>query len=484
MTPHGATPRRRWAFRLLLAALVAPLAAAAALLAWLAWETRWAAARPSDRDATEFVRDGGDWVSVHPRMLHQRFAAEKPRGAFRAFVLGGSQAMGVPYAAVAPSRRLGPGLNEGGIPTWLRHTLSAVLPGRSVEVVNAAKHARDLRDNLDTFRWVLRNGAPDLVVVLSGDNERWAAMDGIETPEEGVRLRRGARLRPVLDRLTAAYRESARALVSEAETAGVDVMFLTVPDNVRDWFPAGPEDFDLDAVLGALEASRWEEALSRLDREPRPENPLWIFCRAKALDRSGRPEDARSLYARARDLDESFLRCRSEWNDVVRGLRGGTLRVLDLERLMEARAADGLPGFDLFHDYCHLRLEENRYAAKAVAAEYALWKGLPAGGLDGLELPDVLGRKRWVLYGLKAVQWARLKYYSRSVKSRDVNTRAVIEGYRKSMAEADRLLRTTYGRPSGEAAGPGLGGASRASPVFRRQGGAEPERGLRLPPER
>lgn len=160
----------------------------------------------------------------------------------------------------------------------------------------------------------------------------------------------------------------------------------------------------------------------------------------------------------------SFLRCRTPWQDAIRAVRSPFVRVIDMERIVsEKYALHGLPGNDLFHDYCHFRLEANRRVAYEVARAFAQDRGLP---LEPLEKAAASPAPLWspgelrALYLLERIKWFRWKYYSLNKKVRDANTRAVMDGYERAYQEWKqvRALSGLAGRPPGdppETAGPG-----------------------------
>lgn len=88
----------------------------------------------------------------------RRFLAEKPANGFRVFVVGGSSAAGTPYPT------------SYAFSGWLEQLLVAALPGRSVEVTNAAFSGYATRRVLTVVREIARH-EPDLLVVYAGHNE-------------------------------------------------------------------------------------------------------------------------------------------------------------------------------------------------------------------------------------------------------------------------------------------------------------------------
>ncbi|MBM4087298.1 MAG: SGNH/GDSL hydrolase family protein, partial [Planctomycetes bacterium] len=86
------------------------------------------------------------------------FCARKPRGTLRLFCLGDSAAYGRPY------------FPQAAFSAWLARDLRIALPGRPIEVINAAQ------PGMDSFGVRLVAGEalqfqPDLIIVYCGNNE-------------------------------------------------------------------------------------------------------------------------------------------------------------------------------------------------------------------------------------------------------------------------------------------------------------------------
>jgi lysophospholipase L1-like esterase len=86
------------------------------------------------------------------------FLARKPESVYRIFVVGGSSAAGFPYGY------------ERAFPAWLERRLSAVLPGRRIEVVNAAVEGYASR-RIAAIVDEMAGYEPDLLIVYMGHNE-------------------------------------------------------------------------------------------------------------------------------------------------------------------------------------------------------------------------------------------------------------------------------------------------------------------------
>ena len=420
-------PNFRSSGKILLWAVLAGGLLFLALLALQLAEMAYVARLPASKSA--FCPEGDRLVVCSPRMVRGSFPRRKEPGAFRVFIVGSSQAMGSPYVfqRFNTISRLFP--NEGGLATWLQDYLSAALPGRAVEVINAAQgNSVAMNRHLEVFREVAAAGSPDLVVVLAGNNERPAEVRDNILPA-GVDL--DAALAPAVRSFRGALREMTRLSSRE----GFRLYLLTVPNNVRDYIPEG------------------DEAAA-------------LFRRARALDEQGRRDEARLLYVRAKDRDRSFFRTRSAFNEAIRQASGPGVRVIDMERLLRAYAQDGIPGGDLFHDACHLKLRANQLAAYEVARYFTKDYGLsPDLGerLRGLRLRSVDRRALGVLYWLKVVKWAQYRFlrifFPRELRSFEPNAGAVLRGYWGSLQDLKVIDDQILLRRDGVMAGSGRAGA-------------------------
>jgi len=171
--------------------------------AWLLGRTDVVStASPDDRvlfvDGELFRLRGEEYGTTrlaHTSLVPSTFPADKG-DAWRAFVLGGSLAMGSPYT------NQGQGVEHpGGVSSWLRAGLASAKTG-PVEVINVAAGAQSSHRVLRIAQEVVRY-EPDLLIVLTGNNE------GIPDP---------AALREVAHRF-ASYR-LLRALVAPPTATG------------------------------------------------------------------------------------------------------------------------------------------------------------------------------------------------------------------------------------------------------------------------
>ncbi|MCZ7685991.1 MAG: hypothetical protein M5U28_47420 [Sandaracinaceae bacterium] len=312
----------------------------------------------------------------------------------RVIVVGGSAALGFPYAYEASfARRLARARPE-------------------LRVINAGQAAWASGQVLGVARRALRDFAPAALVVYTGNNElfAWRQQDG-----EGHELERalatsralagalwlGHRLRargdvrreaPLLgwrhalenpaaafdvrawrrqrEAHAEAFRAHLRAIRDEARARGARVILCTVPFRHRlspsfhhpQPISAG-QRARLSRAAAAIEADP-EAALRALDRAiaDEPEAAVAHAMRGDALERLERHEDARAAYAQAREHTVGHLGMRLTIDSIVREVAGED-ELLDLRALFDARSIDAL-----VEDDCHPTPEGHALIASELAA--------------------------------------------------------------------------------------------------------------------
>ena len=369
--------------------------------------------------------EAGDRYAISPAFAKffrpDSFAARKPPGEFRAFVLGGSTVQGRPFAI------------ETAFATWLELSLRAADPSHPWEVVNCGGISYASYRLVPILREVLAY-QPDLIVLCTGQNEFLEDRTyghlkrlprPIRRPLEFVAnlrtfgLARRAALglagwsdhapegRPILGPevqalldykggLEAYHRDetwrqdvidhfafNVRRMVRIAREAGVPIILVNEVANL-DMPPFKSEHrADLtDPELRRFE-SCWDEARSTYETSlPRSiqtlERAIAIddqhagihYTLAKCLQDLGRSDEAKAEFLLAKELDVCPLRILQPMVEAVRaiGRETGT-PVIDLTEFFEARSPGGIPDGDWMVDHVHPSIAGHQLIGDALADE-------------------------------------------------------------------------------------------------------------------
>jgi hypothetical protein len=381
-----------------------------------------------------FVRRGDELVANHPLMPPQSFPAHKPAGERRIFLLGGSQAMGDPYVH-SISELEGVDLdalgltNTGGIATWLEEYFRLLDPQRRVRVVNAAVGSQDLGTVARVLAEIAETGSPDVAIVLSGNNESYNRKFASRQEFE-------AALAELTDRFASGIEEILRI----ASTRSFDLYLATVATNLRDWVPTHEGQPIASADINRfLDQHDWRAALRRFEEEGRTDHALYHYFRAKAFESEGDLESAYDAYMRAKDNDYNLIRAHSAWNDLIRAAAGSHANVVDLEAIVRTDASVRIPGFDLFHDHCHFRIQANAQVAKALVQQYRHDEDLTGAELPALDVQARLRDSLRALYAIKESKWQRLQEVSQFDYLGDRNRESVRREFEAAKDDLERL---------------------------------------------
>jgi len=450
-SPRGPRGARKWIFRLL-AATVVPVVFFVLLELTLRWagfgfETDFFVpldAKVSGRDART-TNQKYAWRFFPPTGARSpapaRFAASKPPGTYRIFVLGGSAAMGSPEPAFGFSR-------------VLQAMLRRRYPGARFEVINTAMEAI----NSHVVREIAAEAADydaDLFVVYLGNNEvvgpyglsdtfaefspslrtiraslwvkttrlgqllsravrrirvggRVEVWRGMETFIENTVAEDDSRLQQTVEH----FRRNLLDVLDTARAAGVGVIVCSVATNLRDCAPFASMHRQ---GLSAADRSRWDALVARgisCAKAGRADEVVEAFGQAAKIDdrfaelhyrlaqayfAGGRYDQARRHFTRARDLDTLRFRADSRINQAIRAVaderRGRGVYFVDAERAAaeDDPNAHGLPGRELFLEHCHMTFRGHYTVAAAVFRQVAaiLPEAIRGPSAGAVEPPDL-----------------------------------------------------------------------------------------------
>ena len=365
--------------------------------------------------------------------LEKPFPLERPPGGLRVFFLGASAAAGWPY-------ELSPYNNA----SLLEAKLKQLYPGRPVEVVNMAAGTYGSHRVKLILEEVVRYH-PDLIVLYNGNNEFLENLVFRPTRppapwDRSAVARLGFRVaveltspRPRFDvknyeladqisnRLSWAfskasrYREDPRqfrllldfyrfnmeSMVATAREAGVPLVLVTCPVNLKDWSPnVSRHRPDLAPAEKARWTALYREGVLALERgDPGAavaplaaavalddEYAAAHFSLGEALRRSGRAPEAKAQYLLALERDAFPFRELPEFQEVLRSIAAARqVPLADVLPPLEAAAGDGIPGDDLFVDYVHLTQRGQEIVAHEVVRTLLAHGLLPGVGAADVE---------------------------------------------------------------------------------------------------
>ncbi len=320
----------------------------------------------------------------------------KAPGVFRILSIGESTTFGAGYAPVASYSR------------FLEARLRRRLARDTLEVVNCGKNGYDSHD-WPTLAEELPAFAPDLLVLYVGHNElKKPNLLGVVDPLKAT-IARSRRLQRLLGTpkdelsvpptvtigsfLTPEQRQRAcdlfeagvGALLRVARELAIPVVVCIPSSNVLDHLPrlsivqpgrdAAAQVARIETVAREFELGALPDlAASAGDAEPRARVQLELgeidaalavdgeaailhFRRGRLLLALGRIDEARAAFARSLGLDGLPERASPDLIQVLRDLAvRERVVVADIEARFMAESARGVPGSDLFYDYCHPKL--------------------------------------------------------------------------------------------------------------------------------
>ena len=342
------------------------------------------------------------------RELH--FTTPKPAGTVRIVMLGGSAMQGYPQPKA---------LTNGA---FLEAMLNDVWAGeRTAQVLNLGATAMA---SFPAVRFLddMLGHDPDLVVVMSGNNEFYgaygvASLHTAGTSPTGMRFMRwmrGLGLKqwlddllikppsdekilkqtlmervavnqrvpaddPLRDAAEASLRAHLSQIVARCRQRGVPVILCTIPTNERGMAPIGVDDVASIArpkrgrfieLLGALDdAAGAAEAASLLQDAVavHADHARARFLLARALSSLGRHEEALAHYVAARDLDTMPWRATTAADGAVRqAARDGAI-LCDMVAAFRDESRNGVIGWELMDDHVHMSLRGQAMFARTVA---------------------------------------------------------------------------------------------------------------------
>ncbi len=351
------------------------------------------------------------------------FPVEKGDDTFRIFTFGGSTVKGRPYS------------KETSFTTWLELTLKAADPSRDWESINCGGISYASYRLVPMVEECL-DYEPDLFVICTGHNEfledrTYERLKEMPEPlavthHHVSRLRtytlfRTALLKaagkeakpPASDRHVMAedvealldyqgglevydrndqwtadvirhYEHNLRAMISLARAAGVKVLLVKPPSNLRDSPPFKSQNKDGLSIDEILE---WEELTTEAKTHFREDQPtaaklleralsiddrhaLTWYELGKCREALGQTEQARAAFLKARENDICPLRMLTPMEEILERVAVETqVPLVDAHALLEAESRMRILGSDQLVDHIHPSIEGHQQIADALLAE-------------------------------------------------------------------------------------------------------------------
>jgi len=341
-----------------------------------------------DRPLFELDSEGTLTTTDYAETTMVRSSFPKARGgAWRMFVLGGSFAMGTPYAYQ-------PGPAEpGGMPWFLRHHLKKMYPDQQIQVINMASGGQNSQRVKHISQKVIEY-EPNMLLIATCNNEGVLPPSIISEPLRKFGIYRlmtrlmmpGVRpeersyytpQHPDLHRLRDNFKENLEAIITLGKQHEVQVVLATLPVNLRytGTFRKHVIGEDRGKMAGELPPCIRRAAAPFRRGDNAAARALLGECDdPEAIRLLGLIQYASGEYARARRSLEQYTeavprnRCRPSFNRIIRDLAAAHPEVVlvDLARRAAKESRHGVPGYDLFLDFCHMTWQGNLAMAEEV----------------------------------------------------------------------------------------------------------------------
>jgi tetratricopeptide (TPR) repeat protein len=183
------------------------------------------------------------------------------------------------------------------------------------------------------------------------------------------------------------FAHNLRAMIRLCRDAGVPVIVIDPPSNLRDFSPFKSEhgadmtaaeksrlDARLQAAVRLVGTGDWTGALDSLDQciQQDPLYAAYYYWKGKALLGLGRKVEAREQFVRAKDLDVCPLRCISPINaEIVKIAHEERAMLIPFREILDRKVSEtgdrsGIPGNESFLDHVHLTIAMHQFVAELI----------------------------------------------------------------------------------------------------------------------
>lgn len=262
---------------------------------------------------------------------------------------------------------------------WAENTTLPVdlIPGKKLEIINACMPGYDSY-RVKIIAKEIMNYDPDLVVLLSGNNEYYS-QQGINLKAyysdkfltrfwllrtfkkhfSGINKEVEFNRTPNENKLYFNYENNIRNIAVAANDKNIPIVLCTLPLNVTGSVPDIPMPINKQFIRGKnfLDNGYYEKAITYLNefRKHNPGNLFGNYFLGRAYEKHGEHKEAKVRYSAAQNLMISFDTSNSMKNEIVRKIakeEGDGL--FDLEEVFFKISPNGLTDYKQFRDHCHI----------------------------------------------------------------------------------------------------------------------------------
>ncbi|MBL6449599.1 hypothetical protein JMN32_25030 [Fulvivirga sp. 29W222] len=295
--------------------------------------------------------------------------------------------------------------------------LSESIPGRKIEVVDLAKEGMRFEQLMEVIsESVLLN--PDMVIVFAGNN--WQPGSSLGTPYNFNMLQKTVGTSGQTQFIKDTLRDSLKSNVNDFKELltginaeyNIPVLYVMPEFNLGGFKPARKEYVShflpgnkmkiwseaYDSCLHAEASGGWEEVkkLAGQMMDMDTEHPFAYEMMAKYFEHIGDLRQRREFLEQLKDkalinaigtsAPRRFTVIRELVNDI---LKESPVTVVDLQEVLKKHSHEGIPGNELFLDYCHLNFRGIHLAMGALASQIAsiLGVNIDAASMSAIESP-------------------------------------------------------------------------------------------------
>lgn len=306
-----------------------------------------------------------------PTPSNDVFLKKKPANGYRIFVLGGSSAVGYPYAENQMFSRL------------LHIELTKQFKDKHIEIINTAMPAINSYTVLDFVPEIIEH-KPDAVLIYAGHNEYYGAL-GVGSSEflgkmpwlvNGLLTLKKLRTVQLILNLThtpsktEATSKNATLMERMAQEQSIAFNSETFYDGITQYTS------NLNAIVAILKSHNIKIILSELVSNVRDQKPFVslpsdssansLFKKAQLAEKAGQIKKAKKLYFNAKDRDALRFRAPEAFNSVIHKIaKNNNLPVVAMKSYFERYSGNNIIGEEVMVEHLHPNYKGYQIMARA-----------------------------------------------------------------------------------------------------------------------